>query len=94
MYRLLLLLVPAIVFAGQSRFARLGEMDGKVDIQLQAADPWLPAERNLPLTESAWLRTGVLRRPGQRRRIRYEGRSVPACSAAMYEAYQACQSSS
>ena len=59
MKRLLLLLVPAALFAGQARYARLGEFEGKVDVQLRAGDPWSAAERNLPLVESAWLRTGV-----------------------------------
>jgi hypothetical protein len=59
MKRLLLWLVPAALFAGQARYARLGEFDGKVDVQLRAGDPWSAAERNLPLTESAWLRTGA-----------------------------------
>jgi len=58
MRRLALLLVPAALFAGQARYARLGEFEGQVDVQLQAADAWMPAERNLPLPESAWLRTG------------------------------------
>ena len=48
------------LFAGQARYARLGEFDGKVEVQLHAADPWSPAERNLPLAESAWLRTGAV----------------------------------
>ena len=39
MKRLILLLVPAALFAGQSRFARLGEFDGKVEVQLHAANP-------------------------------------------------------
>jgi hypothetical protein len=56
---LTLLLVPAALLAGQSRFARLGEFQGQVEVQLTAADPWIPAERNLPLTELAWLRTGA-----------------------------------
>jgi FecR protein len=59
MNRLLLLLVPAALFAGQARYARLGEFDGKVEVQLHAGDPWSLAERNLPLAESAWLRTGA-----------------------------------
>jgi len=59
MYRFVLFLTPAVVFAGQDRFARLGQMDGKAEVQLHAADSWLPAERNLPLGESAWLRTGA-----------------------------------
>jgi hypothetical protein len=59
---LTLLLAPAALFAGQARFARLGEFDGKVEVQLQAADPWMPAERNLPLLESTWVRTGAASR--------------------------------
>jgi len=53
-----LMLLPAVLFAGQVRFARLGDFDGNVEIQMQAADPWMQAERNLPLVEGAWLRTG------------------------------------
>lgn len=59
MRRMILLLVPAALFAGQARYARLGEFEGKVEVQLQAADSWMPAERNLPLSESAWLRTAA-----------------------------------
>src|SRR5260370_17040545 len=59
MKRFLLLLLPATLFAGQPRYARLGEFDGKVEVQLHAGDPWSAAERNLPLAESAWLRTGA-----------------------------------
>jgi hypothetical protein len=58
MKRLLLLLLPAVLFAGQPRYARLGDFDGSVEVQLHPADPWSPAERNLTLRESAWLRTG------------------------------------
>ena len=54
-----LLLLPVALFAGQSRFARLGDFEGKVEVQMQAADAWAPAERNLPLVEGAWLRTGT-----------------------------------
>src|ERR1035438_1015078 len=59
---LTLVLVPAALLAGQSRFARLGEFQGQVEVQLTAADPWIPAERHLPLPELAWLRTGADRR--------------------------------
>jgi len=62
MKRLLLLLLPAVLFAGQPRFARLGEFDGVVDVQLHPADPWSLAERNLTLREGAWLRTGSVSR--------------------------------
>jgi hypothetical protein len=50
-----LLLVPA----AQARYARLGEVEGPVEVQLTAADAWMAAERNLPLVESAWLRTAA-----------------------------------
>jgi hypothetical protein len=56
---LTLLLVPAALLCGSSRFARLGEFQGPVEVQLTAADPWIPAERNLPLMELAWVRTGA-----------------------------------
>ena len=56
---LTLLLVSAALLPGQPRYARLGEFQGQVDVQLTAADAWMPAEHNLPLTQSAWLRTGT-----------------------------------
>ncbi|MDR3699866.1 MAG: FecR family protein [Candidatus Sulfopaludibacter sp.] len=59
MIRLTLLLIPAALFAGQVRYARLGEFSGPVEVQLHPADEWMPAERNLPLPESAWVRTGA-----------------------------------
>jgi hypothetical protein len=59
MKRLTLLLVPAALFAAQPRYARLGEFSGPVEVQLHAADAWMPAERNLPLPEGAWVRTGA-----------------------------------
>jgi hypothetical protein len=59
MKRLALWLLPAILLGGQARYARLGEFEGNVEVQLQAADAWLPAERNLPLVESTWVRTGA-----------------------------------
>jgi hypothetical protein len=62
MKRLLLGLLPAVLIAGQARYARLGEFDGKVEIQLRAGDAWSAAERNLALVESAWLRTGAASR--------------------------------
>jgi hypothetical protein len=59
MKRLLLFLVPAALMAGPARYARLGDFDGTVEVQLHAADGWIPAERNLPLPEQAWVRTGA-----------------------------------
>ncbi len=52
------LMLPAALIGGQGRYARLGDFDGQVEVQLSAADAWMPAERNLPLPESAWIRTG------------------------------------
>src|SRR5438270_12235235 len=50
-------LIPVALLAAPVRVARLGELEGKVEVQLHAADPWRPAVRNLPLVESAWVRT-------------------------------------
>ena len=58
----LLLVLPAALAAGEPRYARLGEFQGQVEVQLTAADAWMPAERNLPLTELAWVRTGAASR--------------------------------
>src|ERR1700759_5384058 len=59
MKRLLFLLLPAVMFAAQARYARLGEFQGSVEVQLQAADPWIAAEPNLPLPEATWIRTAA-----------------------------------
>jgi hypothetical protein len=59
MRRLWFLLIPAAMLGGQARYARLGEFEGTVEVQLQAADPWAPAVRNLPLAELAWVRTSA-----------------------------------
>jgi hypothetical protein len=47
----------ALAWAGDARYARLGEFRGQVEVQLGPADSWAAAERNLPLVEGAWLRT-------------------------------------
>jgi hypothetical protein len=72
MRRLALWLLPASLLAGQARFARLGEFDGRVEVQVEAAEPWRHAARNLPLPERAWLRTG----PGARVEIELDEGSV------------------
>ena len=59
MQRVLVLLIPAALIAGQVRYARLGEFEGRAEVQIHAADSWAAAERNLPLTESTWLRTAA-----------------------------------
>jgi phosphate transport system substrate-binding protein len=45
-------------WAASPRFARLGNFEGSVEVQFEAADPWRPATPNLPLTESTRIRTG------------------------------------
>ncbi|MGC9950145.1 MAG: DUF6600 domain-containing protein [Bryobacteraceae bacterium] len=57
MRRLALWLLPIALSAGQARYARVGDYDGDVQVQLQAADDWQAAQRNLPLRELSWLRT-------------------------------------
>src|ERR1017187_5980025 len=57
MKRLALWLLPIALSAGQARYARVGDFDGAVQVQLQAADDLQPARRNLPLRESSWVRT-------------------------------------
>jgi hypothetical protein len=65
MKRLPVLLLATALFAAAPRYARLGDFQGDVQVQLTAASDWMAAERNLPLIESAWLRTG----PGSRAEI-------------------------
>jgi len=59
MKTLAIILLPLALFAAQPRYARLGAFDGPVEVQLSAADAWMSAQRNLPLPESAWIRTGA-----------------------------------
>jgi len=59
MKALVYLLFAAAAWAGETRYARLGEFRGPVEVQLGPADSWLPAEKNLPLVEGAWMRTGA-----------------------------------
>ena len=60
MYRLAWLLIPAAAaFCHQPRYARLGEFDGKPEVQIHAADPWQPALRNTPLPQSARVQTAA-----------------------------------
>jgi hypothetical protein len=60
MYRFAWLLIPAAAaFCHQPRYARLGEFDGKPEVQIQAADPWQPALRNTPLPQSARVQTAA-----------------------------------
>ena len=57
MYRCALWLIPAAAFCNSLRYARLGDFDGKPEVQIHAADGWQPAVRNLPLPQSARVQT-------------------------------------
>ncbi len=70
--RYLWLLAPVVMWAGPARYARLGDFQGSVEIQTRAGEPWMAAERNLPLPESAWVRTGA----GSRAEIELDEGSV------------------
>ena len=50
-------LIPAVAFCNSLRYARLGDFDGKPEVQIHAADGWQPAVRNLPLPQSARVQT-------------------------------------
>ena len=52
------LLLAAGLTAGEARYARLGTLEGRPEIQLHAAEGWRPAVRNAPVLEGAWIRTG------------------------------------
>ncbi len=52
-----LLLFPIALSAGPARYARIGDFDGTVEVQLQAADDWQAVRRNMPIRELSWLRT-------------------------------------
>src|SRR5450432_2050338 len=49
----LLFLLPAVLCAGSPRFARVGFLQGGVQIQVHAYDSWRQAERNVPLIEAS-----------------------------------------
>ena len=49
----LLFLLPGVLWAGPARFARIGEIEGGVHVQVHASDAWQQAVRNAPLVESS-----------------------------------------
>jgi FecR protein len=51
------LLVSAVALASPARVTRVGELEGKVEVQLHPGDAWRPALRNLPLVQQSWVRT-------------------------------------
>jgi hypothetical protein len=70
--RMLALLVPALLLAGPARFARLGELDGRIEVRLSPADPWISGERNLPLPEGALIQSAA----GSRAEIEFDDGGV------------------
>ncbi len=54
---LFLATLPAVLLAAPVRVARVGELEGGVEVQLHAADAWRPAVRNMPLVEAARVRS-------------------------------------
>jgi hypothetical protein len=70
--RRLFLLLPAVALAATPRYARMADTTGTVEVQLTAAADWIAAGRNLPLPESAWLRTG----PASRAEVQFDDNSV------------------
>lgn len=57
---LLLLLLPASLFAAEQGFARLSLVEGDVQVRVADSDDWLPAATNTPLYEgdSVWTPVG------------------------------------
>ena len=55
---LALCLLLSIGLCAQTRYARLGELDGIVEIQVHPSEQWKYALRNSPLVESSSVRTG------------------------------------
>jgi FecR protein len=58
MRRIALCLWLCPVLCAQTRYARLGEVEGTVEAQIHPSEPWKAALRNTPLVESSSLRTG------------------------------------
>src|SRR5436309_6458575 len=58
MRRIALCLCFCPVLCAQTRYARLGEVEGSVETQIYPSDPWKPALRNTPLLQSSSVRTG------------------------------------
>jgi hypothetical protein len=58
MWRIALCVLSCAGLCAQTRYARLGELDGNVEVQIHPSEPWKPALRNAPLLESSSLRTG------------------------------------
>src|SRR5947207_8303499 len=50
-------LLLTATLSAQSRYARLGEIDGNAETQIHPSVAWKSALRNTPLRESSWVRT-------------------------------------
>jgi hypothetical protein len=55
----LFLLVLAPGLSAQTRYARLGDIEGAVEAQIHSSEPWRAASRNMPLLEASSIRTGA-----------------------------------
>src|SRR5450432_3696852 len=50
-------LLATVSVSAQTRYARLGEIDGAVETQIHPTEAWKPALRNTPLVEASSVRT-------------------------------------
>src|SRR5437870_12447623 len=50
-------LLLSATLSAQSRYARVGEIDGNAETQIHPSEAWKSALRNTPLRESSWVRT-------------------------------------
>src|SRR5262249_16389868 len=51
-------LIGAAALLGEARYARLGEMEGTVEVRMHPTASWRPALRNMPLVQTSSIRTG------------------------------------
>ena len=51
-------LIFAAALLGQARYARLGEMDGRVEVRMHPTAAWRPGLRNMALVQTSAIRTG------------------------------------
>ncbi|MGH9662415.1 MAG: DUF6600 domain-containing protein, partial [Bryobacteraceae bacterium] len=65
-------LQAAVALAGETRVARLSEIDGSVEVKVHPADPWSAGLRNQPLVEGSRVATGA----GARAEIELDDGSV------------------
>ncbi len=52
-------LAATACLCAQTRYARLGEIEGAAEARIHPSEPWRPALRNTPLLDASSIRTGV-----------------------------------